>query len=77
MNGCDDCAYADWKRTSNGRLHPDKFGHCRFVWVPPPLPKAFSFGYGGNRDRSPYTSGGYIERGDHRCDDCPCFKAKP
>lgn len=26
---CDGCRHADWKRTANGRLHPDKQGKCR------------------------------------------------
>lgn len=25
---CDDCKYAEWNRTKNGRLHPDKQGRC-------------------------------------------------
>jgi hypothetical protein len=73
--GCDDCKHADWKRTKNGRLHPDKTGRCRFVWTPPPLPLAFHFSWGG-RGKAPEPSGGYIERGDTRMNDCPCFEQK-
>ena len=68
---CDDCMYAAWKRTSNGRLHPDKTGRCTFAWIPPPLPKAFYF-YGTGE---PKPSGGYIERGAMRADDCLCYAA--
>lgn len=65
---CDYCKLADWKRTSNGRLHPGKSGRCTrldrhpidtrlpaaFYWLTPPVP-----------------SGGYIERGKpHRA---PCI----
>lgn len=75
MNGCDDCVYADWKRTKNGRLHPDKTGRCKFVWSPPPLPKAFSFSFSYNKSM-PTPSGGFIERGCPRCDGCECFKPK-
>jgi hypothetical protein len=66
---CDQCAFAVWKRTSNGRLHPSKQGRCGFVWTPPPLPKAFYF-YGTGEPR---PSGGSIERGENRTNDCPCF----
>jgi hypothetical protein len=68
---CDTCMHAVWKRTSNGRLHPDKTGRCGFVWVPPPIPKAFYF----HMPAKP--SGGFIERGEARTDGCPCFALPP
>lgn len=71
---CDSCKWADWKRTSNGRLHPDKTGRCKFVWSPPPLPIAFSFTYGRGGDL-PKPSGGYIERGSDYTNGCVCFEA--
>lgn len=70
-SGCDDCAHAVWKRTSNGRLHPSKVGRCGFVWEPPPIPKAFYFN-GPNK-----PSGGYIERGSNQITDCPCHSSEP
>lgn len=66
---CDTCKFADWKRTSNGRLHPNKSGKCTFVWTPPPLPKAFYF-YGSSHAR---PNGGSIERGSSLTDGCPCY----
>lgn len=74
--GCDTCMYADWKRTSNGRLHPDKTGRCGFVWNPPPLPYAFSFSYSYGKGEVPKPNGGYITRGDGRGDGCPCYEMK-
>ena len=70
---CDTCQFAVWKRTSNGRLHPSKQGRCGFVWTPPPLPKAFYF-YGTGTAK---PSGGSIERGDDRMNDCPCYSPIP
>ena len=76
MNGCYDCGWAVWKKTTNGRLHPDKGGRCGFVWVPPPVPKAFSFGWQMKRGEVPAPSGGFIERRADECEGCPCFKQK-
>ena len=70
---CDICTFAVWKRTANGRLHPSKQGRCGFVWVPPPLPKAFYF-YGTGTCK---PSGGSIERGSNSTDGCPCFSSIP
>lgn len=68
---CDDCKHAVWKRTSNGRLHPDKTGRCGFEWTPPPMPIAFWTGWGTNSEI--ILSGGYIERGATHKAPCPCF----
>jgi hypothetical protein len=71
-NSCNNCKYADWEKTKNGSLHPNKQGKCKFVWTPPPLPKAYSFpGFNGY----PSPSGGWIDRGAKACKDCPCFVA--
>ena len=72
MSGCDTCQHAEWKRTSNGRLHPDKTGQCKFIWAPPPLPLAFSFSY-SSRGELPKPHGGYIQRGDRSYDNCLCY----
>jgi hypothetical protein len=59
---CNGCLYAEWKRTSNGRLHPDKMGRCTYLDKHPldlekKLPSAF-------RPRHPLDFGlGFIERG--------------
>ena len=54
---CDGCRWAEWKRTANGRLHPDKTGKCKFPVKIPKLPAAF-YWMGHSQ-----PSGGYIERG--------------
>lgn len=54
---CDDCALAVWKRTSNGRLHPDKSGRCGWEYRDKPLASAF---YWLSAQK---PSGGWIERG--------------
>lgn len=59
---CDDCDFAEWKRTSNGRLHPDKSGYCTRLRKHPldlRIPAAF---YWGAYGRDPQPSGGYITR---------------
>jgi hypothetical protein len=60
---CDDCVFANWARTANGRLHPSKQGRCtrldRFP-VDLRLPAAFRWsGFG-----PPNPNGGYIWRGE-------------
>lgn len=75
MNGCNDCAHAVWKRTANGRLHPDRSGRCGFVWSPPPMPMAFSFSY-LKAGQLPIPNGGFIERGKYQYTDCECFNPK-
>lgn len=60
---CDDCKYAEWKRTSNGRLHPDKTGVCvlrKVVKIPQCL--AGSHDHRGTGDEI-VIKGRYIERG--------------
>lgn len=75
---CDGCKYADWKKTSNGRLHPDKTGRCRFEWVPPPFPAAFYFSsWSSNAGEAPRPSGGFIERGQELRRECPCREELP
>lgn len=68
---CDNCKYAEWHRTKNGKLHPDKQGRCTYVWCAPSLPKAFYFP--GSYGNTPYPSGGHIERGDRATDGCCYF----
>ncbi len=70
MTRCEDCKFADWKRTANGRLHPDKSGRCTFEVVIPALPRSRYW-----QSRGPVPSGGYIERGKLDEIECPTFEA--
>ena len=41
---CLGCKFAEWKRTSNGRLHPDQSGRCNWsvtIQVPPSIEGSF------------------------------------
>ena len=38
MSICERCAYAEWQRTSNGRLHPSKKGVCTYNVSVPAMP---------------------------------------
>ena len=66
---CNGCLYAEWKRTSNGRLHPDKMGRCTYLDKHPldlekKIPGAFRI------FSSLSFSGGYIERGSELARKC-------
>lgn len=66
MSTCDGCKFADWKKTSNGRLHPSKEGKCsRLIAYPPDLrlPVAFTW-FGGQAA----ITGGNITRGEEHRD---------
>lgn len=68
---CDGCVYAEWKRTTNGRLHPGKLGKCKWLAQHPlnlQIPQAFSWGGWGRRHPIPF--GGIIERGKVHRDLC-------
>lgn len=65
---CDDCAYAKWKRTASGRLHPDKTGRCSFEIPIVVLPAAFYWA-----TFSPRPSGGFIDRGRELNRECPTY----
>lgn len=70
---CDDCKFASWERTSNGRLHPGKSGRCTRLSIHPldmTLPAAFYW----VSMATPSPSGGWIERGAELKSDCD-FKA--
>ena len=67
---CDDCIYAEWRRTKAGRLHPSKEGKCTRLIKHPldmRIPAAF---YWGGWDNVPTPSGGYIERGQKINKEC-------
>lgn len=60
---CLTCKLAQWKKTTNGRLHPGGDGKCR--WKPPHIPTPESWHWGGwsvaARQPTP-LGGGYIMR---------------
>ena len=59
---CIGCKYANWQKTSNGRLHPNGEGKCTYVFPDMPvLPMSFMWGYSYN-DRPPCPKGGRINR---------------
>jgi hypothetical protein len=69
MKSCDQCKYAEWAKTSNGRLHPNKQGRCKFLERKPldlRLPNAFYWPW----MTAPSPNGGAIERGQIYKDDC-------
>lgn len=70
MRDCDDCAYAEWKLTKIGRLHPDKTGRCKKVIKVPALPGAYYW----ISSEPPEPLGGFIERGKELKDHCPYWE---
>jgi len=58
MTGCDDCRYADWHRTADGKLHPLRGGKCTYQVTLKDLPVVCRWFY-----EPPTCIGGYIERG--------------
>ncbi len=73
MKFCDNCKWAEWKRTAAGKLHPDRAGRCQFEIKIPVLPLAFRWGY---QTTKPNISGGYIQRKEELPDHCPCWAPK-
>lgn len=69
MKNCDDCKYAEWKRCSNGRLHPSGDGKCTYPWKQPKLPA--SMYWIGFSELKP--SGGFISRKSLLSEDCVYF----
>ena len=72
MKTCDGCIYAQWQRTSNGRLHPNKTGRCTFAVKVPALPAAFYWHLS-----EPRPAGGYIERGRQHSEQCAYYARDP
>lgn len=49
---CASCRFAEWKRTANGRRHPDGSGRCAFPFPNTPLPKCINeHAYGRDKGR--------------------------
>jgi hypothetical protein len=66
---CDDCKWAEWKKTKNGRLHPSKSGACKKVISIPKIPVSF-YWLGGE----PRPIGGGISRGDENKEHCVYYE---
>lgn len=79
---CDKCKWANWNRTKNGRLHPDKGGRCTKEVVIPELPLAFHYlgSYPvprvncGPHKPSWLYSGGFIYRGKKHNNICVYYE---
>ena len=74
---CDKCKFANWKRTSNGRLHPDGTGRCTYAArhaVPASTP---SWGMNLDHDRMMVVQGGHISRGHDWSGPCALYEATP
>lgn len=69
MKKCDECKYANWKRTKAGKLHPDKAGKCEFLVKPAAVPSAFYYII------DPILHGGFIYRGEELKRNCPTYDA--
>lgn len=57
MKNCNNCKYADWKKTVAGKLHPSGEGKCLYPYKVPPLPASM---YWMNTETTP--CGGFINR---------------
>lgn len=55
---CRTCAYAKWRTTKNGRLHPSGEGKCVCPIKMPELPKAYYW----PSLATPSPNGGFIDR---------------
>lgn len=66
---CVGCRFADWVRTSNGRLHPSGLGKC--TWS-----KTFRIAptSANNLKTSVDFKGGCIDRKDDGFKECPVFQ---
>jgi len=74
MPDCKTCAYAEWKRTKDGRLHPSGDGKCTWdEWKKWALPKAFYSLWNGGIKVFPGLIGGYISRKNPHTN-CPCYQ---
>jgi hypothetical protein len=69
VKSCNGCAFAEWKRTATGRLHPSGEGRCKKVIKIPELPQAFYW------LDAPSLCGGYINRREELKHHCVYFTA--
>lgn len=67
MKSCLHCKYAEWDKTTSGRLHPSGDGKCTFAYKAPPLPQSMYF----ITEPKPY--GGHINRRTELNDHCAYY----
>ena len=82
LSVCATCRFAEWKKTSNGRRHPDGTGRCGYQVPDAPLPKWIHEWVSGHKDErvtsvrqlvNQMWSSRYIYRYDyHRTEPEPC-----
>jgi hypothetical protein len=72
MKDCTNCTYADWQRTTTGRLHPSGNGTCTYRYQVMPLPGSM-YWLGGF---PPTPNGGWITRKQLLADHCVYFLRK-
>ena len=70
MKNCNDCIYAEWKRTKAGRLHPSGDGRCTYPIKIPKLPPCYYFLH------YPNPLGGYINRRTELKEHCTYYQQK-
>ena len=68
MKHCLDCKYAEWQKTTAGKLHPSGDGRCKYPWKMPPLPASMYF-YSGETT----PCGGHISRKEELDKHCVYF----
>lgn len=68
MKTCKGCRHAEWKRTANGKLHPDGSGKCIYEWRMPPLPACKSWW------SFPFALTTSIDRKKDLLIHCPCWE---
>ena len=76
MSDCTRCTFAEWKRTSSGRLHPSGDGRCTWNecanWR---IPAAFYYADETDKRVAPAPCGGYINRRTpESASECACFR---
>lgn len=69
MKSCNGCAFANWRKTAAGRLHPSGDGRCMKNIKIPELPQAFYWG-----SHSPSPAGGFINRREALKDHCVYYQ---
>ena len=78
---CDGCKFANWKRTTNGRLHPDGSGKCEWVATVALPPSCYTGGFGrdfNNMDSTLTLRGRHIWRtASDRYSVCPVRESTP
>lgn len=71
MKSCLNCKYAEWAKTSSGRLHPSGEGYCKYVVLIQRLPE--SMYWAGSE---PKVYGGFINRKKLLDSHCATFNRK-